>query len=122
MRKFLVVSMLGLSLTACKDMGNGEKVGQIVKLSKYGFFCKTYEAQIIRGGLNNGSGASGLAFDFTIEDEKLVPAVQAALDSQTEVKIHYNTEAATACRSESGDHFLQSIVPLHAGHALEIAK
>ncbi len=65
-----------LCLAGCKDMGNGEKVGQIIKLNRQGFFCKTYEAELIRGGLNNGSGAASTLFDFTIEDERLIPAVQ----------------------------------------------
>lgn len=37
-----------LSLTSCglNSPGNGEKVGQIVRLSKHGIFNKTWEAQI----------------------------------------------------------------------------
>jgi hypothetical protein len=111
-----------LLLWGCWDTGRGEKVGQIIKLNRQGLFCKTWEAELIRGGLNNGSGAASTLFDFTIEDEKLVPDVQAALDGQYEVKIYYNMENATACRSDSQDHFLNKIERLHGqGHALEVS-
>lgn len=110
-----------LIVCGCKDMGHGEKVGQIIKLNKQGFFYQTWEAEIIRGGLNNGSGASSTLFNFTIEDPSLVPAVQAALDGQYEVKITYNMEFATWGRSDSGDHFLNRIERLNGqGHALEV--
>lgn len=110
-----------LVLSGCKDTGYGDKVGQIIKLSKQGFVCKTWEAELIRGGLNNGSGASSTVFDFTIENEALVKYVQDALDKQYEVKIHYNMEFTTACRSDSGDHFLDSIERLNnQGHPLQV--
>lgn len=121
MKRRLIIPLASLLLISCKDQGYGEKVGQIIKLNKQGFFCKTWEAELIRGGMNNGSGAASTLFDFTIEDPRLVAAVQDALDKQYEVKIHYNMEAATACRSDSNDHFLNSIERLSApGHALQI--
>ncbi len=109
MNRIVFVLVGALMLTACGDTGRGEKVGQIIKLNKQGLFCQTWEAELIRGGLNNGSGASSTVFDFTIEDPDLVPAVQAALDGQYEVKIHYNMEWSKACRSDSGDHFLNRV-------------
>lgn len=108
---------------ACHDTGTGEKVGQIIKLNKQGVFCQTYEAELIRGGLNNGSGASSTIFDFTIEDEKLIPAIQDALDKQYEVKLKYRMEFATWCRSDSENHFLTGIERMNMqGHPMEITS
>ncbi len=121
MRRWLIVAF-SLSLCGCGDCGDGEKVGQIIKLNHQGAACKTWEAELIRGGLNNGSGAASTLFDFTIEDERLVPAIQDAIDKQYEVKIHYNMEGVTLCRSDSDSHFLQRIEALRdPGHALQVS-
>jgi hypothetical protein len=101
-----------LFVAGCWDTGRGEKVGSIIKLNKQGIFCKTWEAEIIRGGLNTGSGVMGQAFHFTIEDNKLAEEVEKYLNNQQEVKISYRREGITWCRSDSNDHFLTKIEPL----------
>lgn len=122
MQKRIAALAVAAVLCGCTDTGTGEKVGQIIKLNKQGLFCQTWEAELIRGGINNGSGASSTVFDFTVENESLIPALQDALDKQYEVKIHYRMEFATFCRSDSENHFLTSIERLNApGHALEVS-
>lgn len=95
----------------------------MVKLGKRGAFCKTYEAEIVRGGLNNGSGGvSATAFEFTIEDQGLVDLVQDAFDKQYEIKVSAHAEAASFCRSDSASMFATGIVRMNnPGHALEVA-
>jgi hypothetical protein len=95
----------------------------VVKLGKRGAFCKTWEAEIIRGGLNNGSGGvSATAFEFTIEDERLVQLVQNAFDKQYEIKVDAHAEAASFCRSDSNSMFATAITKMNSpGHALEVA-
>lgn len=90
MRK-LLIGALCILLSGCGYVtGSGEKIGTVIKLSKEGIFVKTWEAEIIRGGMNNGSGGfSTIPFFFTIDDEAMLPQVQAAFDSGKEVKIHY---------------------------------
>ena len=93
--------------------GTGEKVGQIVRMTNEGIVCKTWEAQLIRGGLNNGSGAFGVTpFEFTIIDPLMAEKVQDYMDSQQEVKITYITSGFyKTCSSGSGGDFLVSIEP-----------
>jgi hypothetical protein len=95
------------------DPGNGEKIGQIVKVSHEGIYTETWEAQLIRGGLTSGSGAFGtVPFNFTIEDEALVKKVQGYMQNQTEVIIKYRIEGIySRFRSGSQGHFLVSIEP-----------
>lgn len=112
----LLVIGLSCSLISCgvNKPGDGEKVGQIVRLSKHGVFNKTWEAQIIRGGFNNGSGVNGMAFDFTIENESMVPLIREYMDNQKEVKIKYNTEGIYSIfRSDSGGDFLKNITSIN---------
>jgi hypothetical protein len=110
--KKLIPLMLGIAivLSGCGDATDGEKIGTFVRLHQTGFFCKTWEAEIIRGGMNGGSGVAGAAFDITIENPELLEKVKGLMESQTEVKITYHQERFTWCRSESADNFLTSIV------------
>lgn len=93
--------------------GDGEKVGQIVRLDKKGLFVKTWEAQLIRGGMTDGSGTIGSTpFDFTVENPDTVKRVMEYLRNQTEVSIKYNIEGVySPFRSESRGNFLTSIEP-----------
>lgn len=111
MKKIIAPLLISTSLllSGCYNIGNGEKIGVIVKLAKTGIFCKTWEAELIRGGLNAGSGVFSQPFYFTIEDESLVPVIKDALENQKEIKIHYSSEAVSFCRSDSGSHFLTSV-------------
>jgi hypothetical protein len=102
----LVVAGCGLNTSP----GDGEKVGQIVKLSRVGMIDKTWEGQIVRGGFQGASGVNGQAFEFTVEDEGLAKEVGALMEAQAEVKIRYRSEGIwSSFRSESGGHFLVSI-------------
>jgi hypothetical protein len=115
MNKHLVIlALIPLMLSACKDTGHGDKVGSIVKVSEQGIFCRTFEAEIIRGGFSNGSGVGGQSFHFTVEDNPaLVEKVKHFMETQEEVKITYRTELATFCRSDSDNNaFLTGIEAL----------
>lgn len=100
-------------MTGCWDKGSGEKIGSITRIQKTGVFYQTWEAEIIRGGLNSGSGVVGNAFHFTVESEELAEKVKQAMLAQQEVKITYREEALTWCRSDSNDYFLVKIEPLN---------
>lgn len=113
----LVLPVLAVSfvlLTGCGinlSPGTGEKVGQIVKLNKQGLIRETWEGQLIRGGMNNGSGSFGMVpFEFTIDDDSILQKVKDALDKQTEVKIKYRMEGLYSFfRTDSGGHFITGI-------------
>lgn len=116
-RKFasLIVLVLAVFISVGCNVnlspGTGEKIGQVVKLSQQGLFCKTWEGQLIRGGMSGGSGAFGtVPFDFTIENDEMAKKTQEFMQNQTEVVIKYRMEGLYAwCRSESWGHFLTSI-------------
>lgn len=123
MKQKILIAVMAISLTGCGDCGNEAHVGSVIKLGKTGAFCKTWEAEIVRGGLNNGSGGvSTTAFNFTIEDPKLVDLVQDAFDKQYEIKVSAHSEGASWCRSDSGSMFATEITRMNnPGHALEVA-
>lgn len=115
MKSILAASLIAVAaLTGCgvNTPSSGQKVGQIVRVEEKGIFFKTWEAQLIRGGLSGGSGTMGAAFDFTIERKEDAIKAQVCMEKQTEVILRYRTEGIyAAIRSESGGDFLEQIEP-----------
>jgi hypothetical protein len=116
MKKFIMAVLLSLTLTGCglnHDPGIGQKTGTIIALHKGGIFQETWEAELIKGGMNGGSGAFGVEpFWFTIEDDALAATVQDYMDKQTEIIIHYRREGFySAFRTDSGGDFLITVEP-----------
>ena len=89
----MLVILLSSMLSGCWTRSVGEKTGVIVKFAKEGMFFNSWEGELIRGGMNSGSGVFGKPFNFTVEDEKLIPIIQSALENQKEVRIHYHIES-----------------------------
>jgi hypothetical protein len=117
MKNFRIAAGLAalLALSGCLKDSTGEKAGSVTRLSEDGWIplCKTWEGEIIRGGLSNGSGVlGGAAFHFTVEGNDLIQQVKQSLESQKEVKIHYHHEKFVllgSCSSKSDGYFLDSI-------------
>src|SRR4029077_18527596 len=91
MKKMFVAMGLVVLLSGCGRLtGRGEKVGTIIKVSQEGFFFKTWEVEIIRGGMNGGSGGfSTKPLHVTVMNEDLLPEVRRAFDEQKEVVVTY---------------------------------
>lgn len=102
--KKLVLVYLCILLSSCKLVSEGSKVGVIVKCAEEGFFIKTYECEIIRGGMSAASGTIGKAFDFTVENKSLIPLFDKALNEQKEVRVYYHKEWVTIWRTETSDN------------------
>lgn len=101
---------LTLLLMGCGSYSNGEKVGTIVKLAHEGRIHKTYEAELIRGGLNGGTGVMGTPFDFTISNPVLLPIAYRAMEENKAVKITYHTDYFAPISSGNwDDNFADSI-------------
>ena len=109
MKKIALV-VLCMMLSGCWEIGTGEKIGTVVRLNKQGFFCKTWEGQMVRGGFTDGSGVAGtLPFEFTIEDDKLAEKVKEAMEAQKMIRVKYKMEFNSFCRSDSMSTFLTEL-------------
>src|SRR5574338_632246 len=85
------------------DAGEGKKIGQVVKIGEHGMFCPTYEAEIIRGGFNGGSGVNGTALDFSIKNRKLYEELITAMENQEEIELSFKKKKFSGpCYSETG--------------------
>jgi hypothetical protein len=104
MKKILII-VLCLSITGCWETSKGEKIGTIVKLAAEGVIIKTWEGELIRGGMNNGSGSFGGSFHFTVETPALIEKAQEALRNQREVRIKYHKEMFSWLRTENKESY-----------------
>lgn len=112
MKKVMLMLLLVIPLifTGCWEVSNGEKIGQITSIAQQGLFVKTWEAQIVRGGMNNGSGVTGQVSHFTVENNnELVEQLTNAMYDGKEVKVKFHQEFATFARSESENIFAESM-------------
>lgn len=118
--KLLPATILPLLLSACFNISEGDRAGTIVKLSHRGYFCKTWEGQMVLGGMvkhtnvssdGKSSTTSMVAntFEFTVEDVSLIPKLELALKTGEQITLHYKQELTTICRSDSDDYFITSV-------------
>jgi hypothetical protein len=109
---FLLMFFL-LSSCSISTPSKGQKIGVIVKLSECGVFNKTWEGELIRGGLSDGSGVIGSTFHFTIEDPVVLELAVRYFEDQREVQITYQTEfIAGIWRAERPQPcFIKKIIP-----------
>ncbi|AUH70990.1 secreted protein [Legionella sainthelensi] len=109
---FSVLLLMTLSLlTGCWTVQKGQKSGIIVKVAKEGKFWGTYEGEMILGGLENATGASGRAFHFTLGqfNTDLVKQADFAMENNKHVIISYHCDAYTLPWSGETKCFISKI-------------
>lgn len=101
-------------LSGCWTTQSGQKSGIIVKVAKEGRYWGTYEGELIRGGLDNASGATGREFHFTLGQFKseLVEQAINAMENNKHVVIIYHCEEYVAPWRGETHCFVDSIKPL----------
>jgi hypothetical protein len=92
--RILFAIVLLIASVGCSDnYSNGSRVGTITKFSRRGFWCKSWEGEIVSGGLrrNSEGGSEANVFRFSVEDDKtnILSIIGAAVDSGKRVKLDY---------------------------------
>lgn len=105
---YVAASLLLVTSTGCTKLtGNGEKVGTVIKVSQEGLFFKTNEVEIVRGGMNGGSGAfSTTPLNATVNDDELFQKLKDALNNQYEVRVYYRDYLWTPLSSDSNSRYI----------------
>ena len=121
--KRLAILALCFPLAACFDYSDGDRVGTVVKFSKKGLLCKTWEGELLVGGMRRQSQttvdsqgnphiSSTMVLNvmqFTVEKLELVQPMIDAMESGKPIRLTYHQELITICRSDGSDSFVQSI-------------
>lgn len=110
-RLFLPLILMVSLLSGCWTIESGQKSGIIVKVAKEGRWWGTYEGELIRGGLDNASGATGREFHFTLGQFKsdLVEQAINAMENNRHVVITYHCEDYVAPWRGETHCFIDSI-------------
>lgn len=92
MKKLILLMIVCLiALTGCYTTSEGNRVGTITKFSSKGFLVRTWEGEMILGG-SGASGSSVNTWRFSVADESLVAAIQAAQKKAEVITLQYHEE------------------------------
>lgn len=81
--------LLLLCLTACV-YSDGDRAGQVVKLSRKGFIFKTYEGELATLARGQAGTMLSNSFQFTVKDEAVAKKIQEAMNAGKQVNLHYD--------------------------------
>jgi hypothetical protein len=76
----------------------GERAGYLQKLSRKGWFCKTWEGEIL---LSSMPGAIPERFAFTVRDDKVVKQLQSAMGQRVQLSYSQHVGIPTSCFGET---------------------
>jgi hypothetical protein len=68
----------------------GERTGVITKLSQKGLVLKSWEGEMVLGGISDGSGTFGGTWQFSCRDAALAEKLREVSESGQRVTLEYN--------------------------------
>lgn len=99
MRKFLVglllaglLVLLVTFLLSQFSFSDGDRAGTITKFSRKGYIFKTYEGELLQGGVTDGTGAfNAEKFLFSVSpgQDSVIHRIERALLNGRRVRVHY---------------------------------
>lgn len=86
MKKHVIAAILAsLLLVGCSnEYSSGDRYGKIIKLSKKGFLCKSWEGELMLGSIGSN------IFNFSVTDERVVELLQNSMNRGADVKLTYS--------------------------------
>lgn len=105
--KIVVLLIAALFLASCQfgNPGNGEKVGQVAKVTSEGLMCKTLTV-LVTGKYGGGE----LHVTVPTENDALANLVRHFQDTQEQVKVKYHSEwIKSACSNETSNVMMDDI-------------
>jgi hypothetical protein len=94
----IVLLVLYLWVVLSWSYSEGERAGILQKISRKGWICKTFEGEL---AISIVPGVTPVIWDFSVRDENLVRAMEAALGKR--VALHYSEHRGlpTSCFGET---------------------
>jgi hypothetical protein len=115
-KRFIGFTLLILVLVAAAyyficglTYSEGTRSGILTKVSKKGFIFKTYEGELIVGGLNQGDGAilPATVFKFSVRDKNVYDRLEA--DQGRKVILHYKQVIKNFFWQGETDYFVNEV-------------
>lgn len=109
----LVVFLLVLLAVRGIDLeySSGSRAGTVTKFSKKGYAFKTYEGELLMGGVRSnveGNLTSNI-FEFSVVDPAMAEEVDKALTSGKRVKLHYRQVWMGGFTKGNTDYFITKV-------------
>ena len=110
-RPILAVALLAVACGHGIDYSDGDRVGTVTKFSFKGLICKTWEGEMVLGGLrSDGDNMVANIWAFTVDEPRFVKPIQEAMLSGKRVKITYHQGALSGpCTASSDGYFVRGV-------------
>lgn len=124
----VVLSIIGIlgalffgSFRGCSGVySEGSRVGNVTKLSRKGGKYKTWEGELVMGGIRTGHDSDGNAtvsgnvWAFTVEGDRtdLVEALQDAMDHNRTVRVRYIEKGVSSPFEGNTRYRVKEVIPI----------
>lgn len=105
---FIGVNIVGFVFNA--TYSEGERTGTISKFSHAGMFLKTWEGELIMGGVGSKTDSVANVWQFTVSDAKVVEQIQKAQRAGGVNTLHYKQTYFTSPLHGRTNYFVTSVV------------
>ena len=89
----VILALVCLPLVGCGKFvySEGNRAGTVIKFSHKGIFCKTWEGELLMGGMkqNEDKSLQANVFEFSVTDQEIVAKVNEALENGKRVALTY---------------------------------
>lgn len=88
----ILIGVIGSLFLVKYNYSEGERAGNVMKLSKKGVIFKTYEGMLDLGGLQDGDneGAATTTWEFSVKDQEVVDDIYDLMHKGDRAVLYYN--------------------------------
>jgi hypothetical protein len=87
---------------------NGERAGYVQKISKKGWFCKTWEGEL---AMTTVPGTAPQIFPFSVRDDAVAEKIQRAAGQRVALSYEQHKGVPSSCLAET-EYFVTSVRPI----------
>lgn len=105
--KNIAIALL-IFLSAC-SYSDGDRVGQVTKLSRKGFIFKTYEGELATLAKGKAATMISNSFSFSVIDKKVADKIKEAMEIDATVSLHYEQQFFVFPWEGDTDYFITEV-------------
>jgi hypothetical protein len=103
----IVLTLLFNTIGCDNEYSVGSRVGVVNKFSRKGFMFKSYEGEMLLGGMKNKKDSDGKTnvvantWEFSVIDQSLIEEIEKAMNENRPLKLHYLQVWASGVRTNT---------------------